>query len=481
MATELPITNGFYVSSVLPISHQRCSNCYPSVPRVPALSKEQLLFTPGIEQLDSSGALLQQNRGAHVKNGVPYFVNGNHLYQLAKSFERREGVIVTSYSLVSLGFIEGSGRVSLAENGVQLMVLVPGGAGYIYNENAGTPFAEITDGDFTANGNPQMVVFIDGYFLVTTDSKKFIISALNDGLAWDALDFATAESDPDIIVAPIIINNQVYITGSETTEGFQDLPSVGRMPFVRNNVILDKGCKAPFSLVKSNSSFFMVGAGSDESPAIWQFIGNNFRKKSTEAIDQLLTTYTEEQIEDIYALSYADGGSYFVIFVLPDTAICFDVINERWHERNSLIDEVESPWRVSSIITAYGMTLVGDSIDGRVGHLSLDYVKEYENNLIRLFSTQPFADQGDEIVAKMLELITPSGSGNADVPDPVVSLAASSNAKTFSVERSRKMGKVGEYGRRTTWYKNGRFDRFVVFQFRMSEPVKSAFIKLEYE
>lgn len=481
MATELPITNGYYVSSVLPISHQRCSNCYPSIPRVPSLSNEQLLFTPGLSQLASSGALSQINRGSLRKSGIPYFVNGNSLYYLERTVERQEGIDVAVYSTVLLGTIEGAGRVSMASNGVQLMILVPGGKGYIYNEAAGTPFQEITDSDFIANGNPQMVVYIDGYFLVTTDSKKFIISALNDGLTWDALDFATAESDPDIIVAPIVLNNQVFIVGSETIEGFQNLPSIGRMPFIRNNIILDKGCKAPFSLVKSNASFFMIGAGEDESPAVWQFIGNGFRKKSTEAIEQLLATYTEEQIENIFAFSYADGGSYFVLFTLPDTTICFDVINERWHERNSLIDDEENPWRVNSIVTAYGLVLAGDSVDGRIGQLSLDFVKEYENSIIRLFSTQPFTNQGDEIVAKMLELTVESGVGNEEVPNPVMSMSASSDGKTFSAERTRYLGKVGEYGRRVVWYKNGRFDRFVVLLFRLSEPVKSAFIKLEYE
>lgn len=481
MATELPMTNGFYVSSVLPISHQRCSNCYPSKPKVPALSEEQLLFTPGATQLASAGDVLYANRGSHVKSKVPYFVNGNTLYKVTRTVVRVSGEDTYTYVLVSLGTIEGSGRVSMADNGTQLMVLVPGGKGYIYNEDAGTPFQEITDSDFTANGNPQITSFIDGYFLVTTDSKKFIISSLNDGLTWDALDFATAESDPDIIVAPIILNGRAYIAGSETTEGYQNLPSVGRMPFIRNNVILDKGCKAPFSLVKTNSSFFMIGAGAEEAPAVWQFLGGRYRRVSTEAIEQLLSTYTEEQVEDIYGLSYSSGGAYFVIFTLPDTTICFDLITEKWHERNSQINETESPWRVSSIVQAYGITMVGDTIDGRIGHLSLDYEDEYGANLIRLFSTQPFAGQGDEITPKMIELTMESGVGDANVPDPVVSLATSSNAKTFTDERPQKIGKAGDYGRRIVWYRNGRYDRFAVLQFRLSEPVGSAFIKLEVE
>ncbi len=481
MAQELTFTNGFYTSKVLPISHQRCSNCYCSIPTVPALSESQLLFTPGVSLLASTGDTTQKNRGAEVKNGIPYFVNGNNLYRLIQVVEQVGDKTELVYSTESLGVVEGSGSVSMAENGIQLMILVPGGKGYIYNEDDGTPFQEITDTDFTANGAPQIAVFVDGYFLVSTDSKKFIRSDLNDGLSWDPLNFATAESDSDAIVAPIVLNNQVYMTGVRTTEGFQNVPSAGSMPFIRNNVLLDKGCSAPFSLVKSNSAFYMVGAGEKESPAIWKFDGAGFTKKSHEAIDQLLAGYSETQISNIRAFSYAEAGGYFVVFSLPDTTICFDVVTEKWHERNSVMSEETTPWRVSSVVTAYGMLIAGDTEDGSIGHLSLDYDKEYDGNIIRLFTTQPFSNMGDEIIINMLELTMESGMGDAEVPDPVVSLAASSNAKTFGFERVRKIGKVGEYGRRVVWYRNGRFDRFVVLQFRLSEAIKSAFIKLEYE
>lgn len=476
MANELTFTNGFYVSRHLPISHQRCSNVFPHMPPVPALSDEQLLFSPGLEELANTGEGV--NRGAHVKSGIPYFVNGNILYRLDRVISPTLDV---SYSATSLGTIEGSGRVSMADNGIQLMILVPGGKGYIYNEDAGTPFQEITDTDFTANGNPQIVVFIDGYFAVSTDSKKWIISALNDGLSWGALDFGTAESDPDIIVAPVVIDNQIYITGSETTEGYQNNPQFGNFPFQRNNIFLDKGCYAPFSLVKSNSSFFMVGGGVNESPAVWQYAGGQYTKVSTYAIDFLLSELTDDELEDVFAMTYGEEGHYFIIFTLPTKTICYDLATQKWSERNSVIDEEETRWRVNSIITAYGLLLVGDVQDGRIGQMSLDILKEYDDNIIRLFTTQPFSNRGDEIVSSMIELTMESGAGNFDVPDPVASMAVSADGKTFSNERVRKIGKKGQYNRRIVWYKNGRQDRFAVWLFRVSEPIRSAFIKLEYE
>ena len=58
-------------------------------------------------------------------------------------------------------------------------------------------------------------------------------------------------------------------------------------------------------------------------------------------------------------------------------------------------------------------------------------------------------------------------------------MAISKDAKTFTQERTRKIGKVGEHTKRIVWTRNGLFRRFVVFRFRLSDPVKPVIIKLE--
>ena len=177
---------------------------YVNIPQAPALSQETLFGTPGTVELATSGASQQVNRGSQALSEIPFFVNGNSLYRLSKTVVDLED----SFSMDDKGVIEADGRVSLADNGTQLMILVPGGKGYIFTADPDT-LVEITDPDFRANGEPQHTVFIDGYFAITTDSKKFIVSALNDGTSYNALDFGTAEADPDDIVAPVVFNNQL--------------------------------------------------------------------------------------------------------------------------------------------------------------------------------------------------------------------------------------------------------------------------------
>jgi hypothetical protein len=398
-------------------------------------------------------------------NGVPYFVIGGHLYSMA-----------SDYTLTQVGVIAGSGRVSMADNGTQLLVLVPGGNGYIYNHVTDT-FALITDLDFTANGNPQQVVFIDGYFCLTTDSKKFIVSALNDGLSYNALDFGTAESDPDEIVAPIVFKNQLFIGGSQTIEAFQNIGGAD-FPFQRTGLFLNKGISSPFSIQSIQDTFVFVGAGANESPAIWALSGNNVQKISTTAIDKELSALTENQVSDIYSWAYAEKGAYFVGFALPGTTLVYDTISQRWHERKSYVDGFLGAYRVNALVRAYNQLWVGDLVDGRIGRLSQEVYTEYGTEIRRSIVTQPFQNNMESFVLPELELTVESGVGNSDAMDPKVGLERSTDGKIWSDARYRSIGKTGEYNRRVIWNRNGRASRFELFRFTMSEPVKPVFIQM---
>lgn len=478
--TTLLIANGFYLSDSLPISAQECVNWYPNIPQTEgALSNGTLFGCPGVSQILTTGAVKQINRGAHVKEGNPYFLNGEVLNRIDNSFDAQENEIFTP---VPLGTIPGEQRVSMADNGKQLMVLVPGGNGYIIDETAGTPFQQITDAGFTANGNPQLVVFIDGFFVCSTDSKKFIWSAANDGLTWSALDRSTAESDPDKINSLHVHNNKLYIAGSETIEEHQNVGIGGQ--FQRTGFFLDKGVFAPFSIISSNNTFMFIGGGTNESPAIWALAGNSAKKISTTAIDAALQEFNQAEIEQAFAYSYAQNGAYFVGFSLPTRTFEYNTITGRWNERKSQIINGKGltetiRWRINSIATAFNRVLCGDSQDGRIGSVEVDTFTEYSSEIIGSIATQPFADLGEAITITQLEATFESGVGDLTTKDPQIRMSFSRDGKSFSDERLKSIGKIGEFSRRATWTKLGRFPRFAVIKFVISDPVKRAFIKLE--
>lgn len=470
MIVQLPIANGFYVSESLPLSAQECVNWYPNIPEAPSMSQETLYGTPGISQVVTIGSeSADANRGARTMNSIPYFVNRNALYRLN-----------SDHTLDNLGSISGSGRVFMADNGTQLVVLVPGGSGYVYTATGG--LVEILDADFRANGNPTSVVFVDGYFVYTTDQKKFILSALNDATSYTATDFGTAESSPDGTVTGLVFKNQLFIVGERSTEAFNNIGN-NDFPFQRSGLFLDEGTLAPFSVVNATETFMFLGLGVNEEPAIYQFAENGTQRISTQAIDRILSRLTDAQLALVYGFSYSQGGHFFVGWTLNDTTVVFDTYTGRWHERKSEYTPSDGfvrkiAWRASSIISAYGNLYVGDTVDGRIGILDLDTYSEYGNEQKRVIAGQPFLNNLKPFFVPYMELTVESGVGNG-VVDPMIRMQLSlDGGKTYRDNRDRPIGKTGEYERRAVWRRMGRIPRFAVFRFTLSDAIKPVIIGL---
>jgi hypothetical protein len=474
---NIPITGGFYESNSLPVSAQECNNWYVNPVVTQGLAQEVLFGTPGLTQLVTSGTDAKEfNRGSHVKNEIPYFVNGTTLYRLNRTLDSLNQEV---FDIEALGTVEGSRDVSMSDNGNQLVILNPGGAAYIFDEDADTPFQTITDVDFRANGNPQYVVFLDGYFIFSTDEKKFIVSALNDGLSYNALDFGTAEADPDQITRPVVLQNQLFIIGSLTTEVFRNIGGSG-FPFQRvQGYIFDKGSVAPASVTNSDNSFFMLGGGVNEASSVWLFSGNGYQKITTPAIDTLINAATDSERANSFGWSYSEGGSTFLAINIGQVTLVYDLASRKWHQRSSVIDEETFRFRGNSLVTAYGRVLIGDSQDGRVGVLDRDTYDEYGESIRRVASSPTFSAGLVNTKVAMVEATVESGVGNAASTDPQMSMDYSDDGgKTFVYPRTRSMGKIGEYKRRVVWRRNGAFPRFRILRFTMSDAVKPVLISI---
>jgi hypothetical protein len=239
-------------------------------------------------------------------DGIAYTVASTTLYR-----------VNSDGTTTSLGTISGVSKVSIADNGVQMCIVVPGSDAYIYTVSGG--LVAITDTDFmTTLGPSQQVVFVDGYFVhfnnssAASTSPIFFISALKDGTAYDALDFGTAEADPDDITGIHINRSRLYIGGGRTIEPFANVGGSG-FPFQRvQGAIVPKGVKAKFSLVEYDGSFVFVGGGENEQPSVWKFTGSSGQKISTAAIDNIIQALTDSEQKDIFCTVYSEHGGFFL-------------------------------------------------------------------------------------------------------------------------------------------------------------------------
>lgn len=478
---QLEIATGFYQSVSLPLAAQRCINWEPIVPQTDALSTRALRDVYGIDTRALTGASITGiNRGAQVVSGIPYFINERTLY----SFDAAN--VVTSH-----GPINGAGRVSLANNGRFLVIVVPGVTAYVF-DNDDLSLTEITDNDFQIS---DTVTFKDGFFVFTaSDGGQFFVSNLNQPLVFDALDFGSAEVRPDNIVAGFVSpQNELLIFGDEIIELFQNIGGFG-FPFQRvRGGTVTKGLRAIFSLVEFDNTLVFLGGAVGELTAVWQ-MGGGVRKISTAAIDNAIQEYTADEIADAFSFTYAYGGNYFVAITLtstriPSRTLVFDATTSvqtgemTWHERQSGV--VDDRWRVASLVNAYGDLIVADSVDGRIGTFNKDTTNEYGDPIFRQKASSPFQIDQLHIFVSNLKLTMESGVGKigtGDGSDPQIGMEFSDDGgRSFSTRWMRSYGKVGEFERIPSWRRGGRVPRHRVLRFTTTEDVPSHILRLDAE
>lgn len=476
---QVTLPKGFYKHQYSELlGNQECKNIIPVVQTNDNVSAIQLIGFPGIELAVSTGSTISSaNRGSCELDGVPFFVNGTTLYELSEVLV--DGSL--TYTATSRGTITGTGEVSMADNGTQLMILVPGkdgndSTGYIYTVADG--LSAITDTDFLASGNPQKVVYIDSYFACTTDTKKWIVSNNNDGTSWDALDFGSAEKDPDNIVAPVVYGGLMLVVGTETTQGFSNIGGSG-FPFQYNGVVYDTGCFAASSLVSIGAKFFMIGGGKGDLPTVQCFDGEEFLKVSNEAVDSALAAYSKSDIEEAKAVAFTLLGYPIVVFNFNDRSLAYVVTTGMWFELKSLVTyegfTSELRWRVTSIVKAYGKLFVGDFLNGNIGYLSFDAVKEYDSYFYKEFTLPLFSNEGKAFKCPLVKLTMDYKQLTSDGNKAVVAMAKSTDCKTYGQWKSRELRS------KTKWYKNGLFRTHGLLKFSFTDAAKFTVLRADVD
>ena len=471
----LPIDTGFYESSVKPIASQQLVNWYVDSPETTALTQAQLFPTPGLVQLDDTGAT-EINRGGLTMNGVPYFVNGENLYKISQSFDALGNEVL---AVELIGAIPGTIRVSMATNGDQLCIVVPGLTGWVYTESTDT-LTQITDAAYASLGPSVKVTYIDGYFVhVGADGRTVFNSALNDALSYNALDFAEAESDPDNLVACHSFGGKLFLFGQVTTEVWQNTGTLG-FPFQRVYVI-PVGCIARESIQNFDNTFGFVGQDVGGQPAVYVFDGNNFQKISHGAIDSVLQSYQLSDLVAGFGFSYSQDGAVFYGVSFKDNTFVYGAKSSRllqkkvWHERLSFGLDAKTRWRANCVLQAYGRYYVGDSERGIIGQMLLNVYTEYGVEIRRTVVVGPFKEAAGPLFWQKLEILCNTGQNG----DSQIRMSYSDDGGyTWSYEQWRGMGAIGNYNQQVTWHRLGRSLNSRMFKFEFSDNAKCVIIGL---
>lgn len=456
---KIALVGPSYQQRSLPFDAQRTVNFIPiSDPQGSDVAS--LLGTPGLSLFSTCGAGPVRG-GLDVSNGRAFFVASNTLYEVTSA-----GVATSRGTLNT-----SSGIVTFADNGLQLGIC-DGNDAYIFTY-ATNVFAQITDPDF-----PSVVGgidFIDGYFVVNeVDTGKFYISALYNGLTWDALDFATAESSPDKLVRAVNFVGQLGLFGEDTLEIWRNTGD-SDFPFSRISGSTPVGTVAPNTIISIDTSVYWVGHNSQGGGIVYKAQGFTPTRISTEAIEIKL-----QQVTDPSALrtwTYQQDGHVYLVITggSLETSIVYDLSTQLWHERAFLgvTGDYEQHLGVCCV-NVFNKHLVGSRRDGSIYEMSLT---TYTDNGLPIQRRRIYTHLIDELKPvrySTLQMGFETGTGLESGGDPQVSLRISKDgARTWSSAFTTGIGAVGNYGKEVVFRRLG-IKQICTFEITFSAQCKCA-------
>ena len=449
MAIPVPIVGQAYADDTLPFAQQECVNWFvEQVETDGALVPAKLRGCSGMAAFATAGSA--GHRGACVMDGVLYVVAGTSLYSVS------QGAVATS-----LGTVPGDGRVSMVENGTQLLIVNGTATGYTYTPASAT-FAAITDSDFLGG---VTAAFLNGSAIVTNpDSDEFQLSDLLDFRAWAALSSGAIESRSGDTLAVIEDHGELWFYKANVIErwvsgGDDDLP------YERVDTI-PQGTAATHSVVATDNRVFWLG-----TDGVFWANPSSPERISTFAIEQAIKG---ETLSTCFAMAYTERGHKFIAWTFPSgngKTWVYDVATRMWHRRKSY--EI-SRWRANTHAFCYGKNLFGDYSNGTIWELSDTTYAEGSDPLIAERKTQYLHNGGEWVSMPELELVFDVGNGlnTGQGSNPLVDFRYSDDGgHSFCDFKQRSLGTTGQYGTRVRFDRLGRF-RQRMFHIRVSDPVK---------
>lgn len=456
--TPIPFGKQAYQSRALPLSVQRCVNLFPEVQ--PEDAKERIILhgSPGL----STFATLTGGpvRGLHVFGGTLYAVIGPTFASVSSV-----GVVT------SIGTVSGSDRVSMADNGTQI-VIVNGVTGYTYTAAGG--LAQITSVNFFP---ASTVAYSDGYFIFERlETGSWFISGLLDGTAYDSTDYSTTSADPDNAIAVLADHGEIWVFGERSIEGYWN-SGAADFPFTRiSGGRIERGCGAKFSTAKLDNSVYWLG----DDFVVYKANGYQPQRISTHAIEYAISQYSTK--DDAFAYTYTEEGHAFYVLTFPtgNATWVHDASTGLWHERmfRDPNDNSENRHRSNCYAYCYGKHLVGDYSTGTVWQMSLDTYADGSWPIKRIATSPVLHAQGNRAFMSMLDIDIETGVGlnSGQGSDPQLMLRASDDGgRTWSSERWASIGAMGDYRQRARWSRMGSFYNRVI-EVSITDPVKVAIL-----
>ncbi len=332
----------------------------------------------------------------------------------------------------------------------------------------------ITDTDLTSEGDTISADFVGGYHAYLLEDRRFFISSENVAGTIAALDFATFEQRAGKGVRVIEDNGELIGLCSSWLEFWRD---TGNADFPFEPIgFKSRGCKAGNAVIKCDQTVMFPGDDNN----IHRIDNYNPKIISTPEVSRLIES--DASASSMFGFAWDRGGHSFANWTGTNWSRCYDAATQTWHKRESY---GYNTWRARFSVRAFGKTLFGDSLTGKIGYSDRDTYTEFGAPIVWKVISPPLHvfPNGAILDAVHFDLATGYGTLSGQGSDPLVMLRVSTDGgNTFGQYRELELGVTGDYKARVTARRLGRFGpKGIVFELSISDPVARALIGSDVE
>lgn len=378
-----------------------------------------------------------------------------------------------------IGGIASDGPVTMRRNRQvpPQVVIVSDGQWYVYQDGA---VAVGNDPDLPP---PVYLLQKDGYFIFLHADGRWTISGLDD-VTIDGLDFATASSDADGLVAGATRGVDVLLFGDRSTEFWQNT-GVTDFPFERSQY-RGFGCYAAGSvseitaLINGSMVDSVAWAATDEQGAytgIFLLSGYEASKISSYEIDRAVLD--EPDKSQLKGFSWSEDGHVFYTISGSSFSYTYDTVEGFWHERKT---PEKAVWNISAHATFGGKTIFGSAEAGTLYEsrrslfdgASVTHAMELWLPIVHASPRKMICNRFKVDAVRGVGL----NSIDAHVADPQIVLDISHDGGgNFGTQLSRSLGAQGQGNGICEWHMLGEIrEQGAVYRLRVSPGVKRCVI-----
>ena len=233
-------------------------------------------------------------------NSALYFINNDTIYK---------GDYATTIGTITAG-IEPVTIVELASK----IVIIDHENNKGWTIDSGDTLAQITDADFPTD-LIQGAAVLDGFLFVGSSDGTISQSASEDPTVWSALDFLTAEREPDKAVHITKHLDQVVMFGSRTIEFFYNASfPAGSVLQRRNDVSYKTGVTDGRSIHNTGDKIYFIGSDLTGSGSVYLLDSFQISRVSTPQIDKYIhDTFIQSDLDAVAAGITVNGHELLLL------------------------------------------------------------------------------------------------------------------------------------------------------------------------